>query len=446
MIIAIEASLQEVDKANDPQSEPPTPNHAIHKARAKKSARNPAPSPTLEVFDSCVSPIGDRIVPGDTVELRYGEGDRSRNRLTELPPGDFLRVYEIHSSNGKISLKGILFRRARYMKGMFTRQVNELCMVLGAHPSAEKGLLENSMVLKPLDAVIKKRKLCLTNEHFPSHSYRTRSQCIGVATRDIFDEHDLVCRWAYIGKDYPDAYWLDQRILLRLTLAICKTILRPQDRFVSMRELRQAAAGSSLENAINLEAETNCPASLDRSYNLVHLDPARPGQYTFCDAFAGPGGASQSAKMAGLHVVLAVDKDPLCIVTYEKNHPNAEVYAESIEEFIRRFAGRWPRIDVLHISPPCQPFSPSKTRRTAQDEENEATLCSVEPLIKAIKPRVVTLEQTFGISLQGQHQVFFRGLLGMFTTNGYNMRSQTIQLADYDCFQSRKRLIVFATR
>ncbi|KAI9888234.1 MAG: hypothetical protein M1814_000939, partial [Vezdaea aestivalis] len=35
------------------------------------------------------------------------------------------------------------------------------------------------------------------------------------------------------------------------------------------------------------------------------------------------------------------------------------------------------KVDILHLSTPCQLFSPAKTAAASSDEENQAALCSV---------------------------------------------------------------------
>ena len=513
--VAIDASLQSGSRITGSTLTMGMPRAVTSGLQVNSSTRRRSSSPITEILDSCVNWMGERIVPGDTVELQYG--DERAHDASKLLSGDFLRVYKIHQNwsagvKGDISLKGILFRRTKYMKGVFTRKTNDLCMLLGSHAAAEKGDLQYSMVERPLDIAIKKRELCLTNEDFPAHSFRTRAEASGVSKHDKFHEHVLVSRWAYAGEDFvlADPHHLSERVFVRLTRGLCRTVLQPQDRFVSQYELRHTRhtirsegedimeqfmkqaeiheqsfrssfeEGSTLDNAIDVdslnadvvvvggESDRETPLEISRSEmegsdqlqqrNFRHANPhsklarqkrSAQGDYTFCDAFHGAGAVSQAAKMAGLNVILAVDKDGKCNVTYWNNHPDTELFMGPIDEFIewykRTFGKELPRIAILRIPPPCQFFSSMKRGPGKDDDANLAALFSVQQLVEAIRPRVVTLEQTDGIAKLKEHRAYFHALLGMFTANGYNLRSKVCRFADYESYQSRKRLIIFAT-
>ncbi|KAI6780044.1 uncharacterized protein J7T54_007520 [Emericellopsis cladophorae] len=75
------------------------------------------------------------------------------------------------------------------------------------------------------------------------------------------------------------------------------------------------------------------------------------------------------------------------------------------------------RVDVLHLSPPCQPFSPAHTRPSPQDDENIFALYSCNALIDKVRPRIITVEETFGLPMQ-RHQDYFHGFLNDFTQYG----------------------------
>ncbi|KAF2237737.1 S-adenosyl-L-methionine-dependent methyltransferase [Viridothelium virens] len=502
LALGIDASLQATTGTTHARQKPIRSKMAVLRSSSGARSSRRTSSPVREILPSCTSFLGERIVPGDTVELQYS--DRLSTNPSKLPSGDFLRVYEVlqePSSEGTILLKGILFRRTKYMQGTFVRKTNEVCMLLDSSPATEQGELEQSMVLRPLDTVIKKRELCLTNEDFPSHSFRLRQQARGANRYNISYNYNLVCRWAYIGQDlcFSSPHWLSERVLIRLSQDICRIIRQSEDVFLTLGDLRKAnqrrraslstgrgdqdiikqyvdqsarlagnpkhssKAGSTPGDAINVDEEPEL--SVIRETMNSNIQPSESGspfsnnvssttgqrsseskRYTVCDAFCGGGGVSQSTRMAGLDVVLAVDQDPHCAVTYMKNHPTVDICIESIDHFIHRFHGKWPRIDILHISPPCQFFSPAKTWASNEDDANRAALFSVHHLIEAIRPRVVTIEQTFGITTSPKHKAYYHALLGMFTSNGYNVRARNIRFADYGSYQSRRRLIMIGTR
>lgn len=144
---------------------------------------------------------------------------------------------------------------------------------------------------------------------------------------------------------------------------------------------------------------------------------------------------------------MAIECDHVACKTYAKNFPKAKLHQERIENFIMPMKEEGlPElyVDVLHLSPPCQYFSPAHTVNGPNDEENIAALFVVSKILAVMRPRVVTLEQTYGLQ-HGRHEPFLNGLVNMFTTLGYSIGWKVLQLADYGIPQSRKRLVIIAS-
>ena len=115
----------------------------------------------------------------------------------------------------------------------------------------------------------------------------------------------------------------------------------------------------------------------------------------------------------------------------------------SIHEFIKDSRYSNIKADILHISPPCQYFSPAHTRNAAHDDENIFALFSCCELVKKTKPRLITLEQTFGM-VHERHSIYFNALLNDFTRLGYSVRWKIVKLCTWGLPQDRKRLIIIA--
>ena len=76
------------------------------------------------------------------------------------------------------------------------------------------------------------------------------------------------------------------------------------------------------------------------------------------DLFAGVGGLSQGFIKAGFDVVLAVEYDYDIAMSYKKNHPHTDVYADDICNLdFRKLHEKYRQIDVVMGGPPCQGFS-----------------------------------------------------------------------------------------
>jgi DNA (cytosine-5)-methyltransferase 1 len=164
-----------------------------------------------------------------------------------------------------------------------------------------------------------------------------------------------------------------------------------------------------------------------------------PGQMlTYGDAFCGAGGTTRGAVMAGLRVKWGFDQWEHACSTWRTNFPQAACYKLSSYEFVDKVRGskyRKPvdsKVDILHLSPPCQYFSPAHTVDCPNDEMNVASLFAVGDVVKVAKPRIVTLEQTFGI-VAVRFRKYFNSLIQMFTALGFSVRWAVVNLAQWAC-------------
>lgn len=89
-------------------------------------------------------------------------------------------------------------------------------------------------------------------------------------------------------------------------------------------------------------------------------------------------------------------------------------------------------------------FSPAHTREGQNDQENIDALYSCMELVRKCTPRIITLEQTFGIT-HDRHSQHFWGLIAQFTDLGYSVRWKVVRLCTWGSFQDRKRLIIIAS-
>lgn len=156
----------------------------------------------------------------------------------------------------------------------------------------------------------------------------------------------------------------------------------------------------------------------------------RPGQkYTYGDAFCGAGGATRGAHMAGLKVLWGFDMDTHACSSWHRNFPSAALYEMDAQSICSDPSINF-RCDILHMSPPCQYFSPAHTIAGKGDEANIAALFAVEQILKTARPRLATLEQTFGITNPG-FSLFFQRLVNMFTTLEYSVTYKICQMANW---------------
>ena len=166
-------------------------------------------------------------------------------------------------------------------------------------------------------------------------------------------------------------------------------------------------------------------------------------RYTLGDAFCGAGGVSRGAVTAGLRVKWAFDFNLDACNTYAQNFYKTGIHHYSANSFLR-LDPEFLKVDILHLSPPCQYFSPAHTREGPDDELNVASLYAVSQALKRCRPRIVTIEETSGLQDQTKHGQYFRSLIGQLTDNGYSFRWRVIRCCDYGVPQTRRRLFIIA--
>ena len=168
---------------------------------------------------------------------------------------------------------------------------------------------------------------------------------------------------------------------------------------------------------------------------------AKQQRYTFGDCFCGAGGMSRGAISAGLRINWAFDFNLKACQSYERNFFGTPVYKVWANEFAAA-KGDY-KVDICHLSPPCQFFSDAHTIQGKDDDMNTASLFSIYNLLQQAKPRIVTLEQTSG--LIRRHPIFFNAVINMFTSRGFSVRWRVMNCADFGLAQRRMRLFIIAS-
>lgn len=218
--------------------------------------------------------------------------------------------------------------------------------------------------------------------------------------------------------------------------------------------------GEELEGIVDLESRPSIaitnplPSQIDRAlssrrspqYGSIHfptpsgsqVKTRSPGQMlTYGDAFCGAGGTTRGAVMAGLHVKWGFDFSKHACETWRENFPHARCYAMAADQFVQvaQQAARAGfkeimKVDILHLSPPCQYFSDAHTVNGKDDDMNTASLFAVRDVIDVVKPRIVTLEQTFGIT-RTRFVWYLSALIQMFTSLDFSVRWAVVRLAQW---------------
>ena len=172
--------------------------------------------------------------------------------------------------------------------------------------------------------------------------------------------------------------------------------------------------------------------------------PSHPG--TVVDLFCGAGGLSHGFVREGFRVQAGLDSDPACRHAYESNN-NAAFHGRDVgslkkAELTALFAEGEPTI--LVGCAPCQPFSTNNQRRP--DHPEWRLIESFGALIRETTPDIVSMENVPRLKSfkDGKLLAEFRSLLE--DELGYSVWCKIVNCASYGVPQTRRRLVLLASR
>ncbi|KAI1446045.1 S-adenosyl-L-methionine-dependent methyltransferase [Annulohypoxylon stygium] len=379
------------------------------------------------------------LKPGFTVEIIP---------IPDLRGAAFLTIQMIIQTESGIILRGLPLTRTRNLRGQLPRLRNEVALVLQIDRDDLRPDEEQAAIEIPLHAIIKSRVCVTTNKPFPEHRF---PRGIYETTQDIEERAVLVCRWKvrYIWGDAtkrcnkkPPNEFAIARIVSE---EVPKEKYRTSDSYLvnSWRGGKVRGGSYIPDEPDSSRLMVNVDESeIQKDENEDNWIPKKPGQkYTFADMFCGAGGASCGAKKAGMRIVLSVDHAQGACNTYRLLYPEADLRQQDMYDFIIEMRDSSFHVDVVHLSPPCQYWSPAHTTPGINDDANIAILFACHELIKILRPRIFTVEQTFGI-LHPRFEFYFNSLIQGFTRHDYSIRWKIVNLLTWGAPSQRNRLIM----
>ncbi|GJC97305.1 C-5 cytosine-specific DNA methylase [Colletotrichum higginsianum] len=303
-----------------------------------------------------------------------------RNKLFELDPeripkstieSHFMLVTAITENlwTHEVTIRGLPFTRSRTLMAKLPRKLNEIFAVYELEEDDSRAPEDQACIEVPIFALLRPRTLHLTNAPYPHHRYEAKAFHSREA---VENEGTLVCRWKFYvhyrnsnnKRDRKGHHWSLERIRDH-------EVIRDEYR-VPEEDLRENWRGQTIRGGSRIPEAQGSVAGF----------AAYKQQYTVFDSFCGAGGFSRGAERAGLYVEHAIDHWEKACGTYRLNFPNTNLFEMSIDELMLASKDTQMRTDILHLSPPCQTWSPAHTVAGANDEANIASLFACRSLVE----------------------------------------------------------------
>ena len=163
------------------------------------------------------------------------------------------------------------------------------------------------------------------------------------------------------------------------------------------------------------------------------------------DLFAGAGGMALGAKLAGIHVLLAVEQDKHAAATYSHNHPETRVIADSIEKIQKDDIPKSDKATILFGGPPCQGFSTSNQRTRSRENPSNWLFKEFIRITRLWQPDWVVIENVRGI-VETENGFFRDTIVHGLEKAGYTCSEGVLKASDFGVPQVRSRFFLIASR
>lgn len=171
--------------------------------------------------------------------------------------------------------------------------------------------------------------------------------------------------------------------------------------------------------------------------------------YEVIDLFCGIGGLSYGLKCQGMKILAGFDLDYTCQYAYETNTGGKFYYRDvktiSGDEINKLYSQKKNVIKVLAGCAPCQPFSSYAFKNKNKDKDKYNLLYEFGRLVKEVHPDIVTMENVPAIASFKLKSVL-ADFVEVLQNEGYDIKYKVVYCPDYGIPQTRKRLVLLASR
>lgn len=162
------------------------------------------------------------------------------------------------------------------------------------------------------------------------------------------------------------------------------------------------------------------------------------------DLFAGAGGLSLGAEMAGIDVRIAVENDVYAAQTYRLNHPQTNVIADDIKSIDKFYLNNEDNVIVLFGGPPCQGFSTSNQKTRNKNNPKNWLFKEFIRLADSLKPEWIVFENVRGI-VETEKGYFAELISSEIGKLGYTCSTMVLCASDYGVPQTRSRFFLIGS-
>lgn len=170
----------------------------------------------------------------------------------------------------------------------------------------------------------------------------------------------------------------------------------------------------------------------------------KKNNYCAVDLFCGAGGLTYGLQKEGIDVRAGLDLDPQCQYPFEKNN-NSEFLLKDIDDIDRDELDRfYPKgsVKILVGCAPCQPFSTYTQGHDSTTDRKWRLLDSFARIVEEVQPDIVSMENVPQLGKYG----IFADFVSTLKKNKYWVTFKTVFCPDYGIPQTRKRLVLLASR
>ncbi|MFS7192769.1 MULTISPECIES: DNA cytosine methyltransferase [Serratia] len=159
------------------------------------------------------------------------------------------------------------------------------------------------------------------------------------------------------------------------------------------------------------------------------------------DLFAGLGGSSTGARMAGVDIVWAGNHWQKAVEIHAMNHPGAQHVCQDLHQ------ANWekvPKHDIMFASPCCQGHSKARGRKAGnpQHDASRSTAWAVVAAAEFHTPEFVIVENVKEFLLWALYPAWSSAMQAL----GYSLAPHVVDCADLGVPQNRERMFIVCTQ